>query len=156
MWSNQRQRNVWLGEGRVRGPLVEHPQSWGHSETSLAVHNQVQLTLSTEIIQCVNDLPQCQIWEEIGQVLDPTTRLVSDDVEDVSNHGVIRLHGKAFFLRFSDLRGVRTNVLSRSANEVLTACGNRTNFLAEYLSAALPFLTVSAVRLFADSVMRKR
>ena len=76
---------------------MEHPQRWGHSETSLAVHDQVQLTLSTEIIQCVNDLPQCQIWEEIGQVLDPTTRLVSDDVEDVSNHGVIRLHGKAFF-----------------------------------------------------------
>lgn len=108
---------------------MEHPQRWGHSETSLAVHDQVQLTLSTEIIQCVNDLPQCQIWEEIGQVLDPTTRLVSDDVEDVSNHGVIRLHAKDLLFKILDLRGVRTNVLSRSANDLLTACGNRTNSL---------------------------
>jgi len=67
----------------------------------LAVHYQVQLTLSTEVTQCVNNLLQGQIWEEIeqeiGHVLDPTTRFVSYYIEDVINNGVLGLHVNAFF-----------------------------------------------------------
>lgn len=81
-----------------KGGLVEQSRSRSDSEAPLAVHYQVQLTLSTEVTQCVNNLLQGQIWEEIGQeighVLDPTTRFVSYYIEDVI---VLGLHVNAFF-----------------------------------------------------------
>jgi hypothetical protein len=41
------------------------------------------------------------MWEEIGHVLDSTTRLESYNVEDLIDNDMIRLHGNAFLLRVS-------------------------------------------------------
>ena len=80
--------------------LIEHSRRWGDSESTLAVYYQLQLTLSTEVTQCVNDLIQSQMRQEVGHVLDPTARLVNYDAEDAIDKGVLGFHGRCLSAAF--------------------------------------------------------
>ena len=84
--------------------LVEQSHSRRDCEAALAIHNQAQLTPSTEIAQGVKDLSQGQLRSEFGHVLYASSGSQGYHVKDVVNDGVIRFHAVAtpyVFVRFN-------------------------------------------------------